>query len=102
MQSKLFPRCLLTCWLWLPLLVFVSPVQAEQLVTVLVAYHSVSGHTEKMAQAVAEGVQSVPGTRVRVERVEKVTAEVLFSADTKTRSVCVSPMSSKLCPRELD
>ena len=81
MQSKLFPRCLLTCWLWLPLLVFVSPVQAEQLVTVLVAYHSVSGHTEKMAQAVAEGVQSVPGTRVRVERVERVTAEVLFSAD---------------------
>ena len=58
-----------------------SPVQAERMVHVLVAYHSLSGNTEKMAQAVAEGVKSVPGTRVRVERVEKVTADVLFSSD---------------------
>ena len=56
-------------------------VQAEPTVTVLVAYHSVSGHTENMAQAVAEGVRSVPGTRVRVERVQEVTADALFSAD---------------------
>ena len=56
-------------------------VQAEPTVTVLVAYHSVSGHTENMAQAVAEGVRSVPGTRVRVERVHEVTADALFSAD---------------------
>lgn len=58
-----------------------QPVQADPTVTVLVAYHSVSGHTENMAQAVAEGVRSVPGTRVRVERVRNVTADALFSAD---------------------
>ena len=58
-----------------------QPVQAEPTVTVLVAYHSVSGHTENMAQAVAEGVRSVPGTWVRVERVRNVTADALFSAD---------------------
>ena len=58
-----------------------QPVQAEPTVTVLVAYHSVSGHTKNMAQAVAEGVRSVPGTRVRVERVRNVTADALFSAD---------------------
>ncbi|MDA0738307.1 MAG: NAD(P)H-dependent oxidoreductase [Nitrospirae bacterium] len=81
MQSKLFFKQLFACCVWLILVAVVSPVQAEQFVTVLVAYHSVSGHTEKMAHAVAEGVQSVPGTRVRVERVEKVTAEVLFTAD---------------------
>ncbi len=81
MQSKFFFRQLFACCVWLILFAVVSPVQAEPSVTVLVAYHSVSGHTEKMAHAVAEGVQSVPGTRVRVERVEKVTAEVLFAAD---------------------
>ena len=58
-----------------------QPVRAERVVKVLVAYHSVSGHTETMARAVAEGVQSVPGTRVQVERVGKVTADTLFSAD---------------------
>lgn len=65
----------------LALVVFIQPVRAEQEVKVLVAYHSVSGHTETMARAVAEGVRSVPGTRVQVERVEKVTAEALFAAD---------------------
>jgi len=58
-----------------------SSVQAEQPVRVLVAFHSLSGNTEKMAQAVAEGARSVPETRVRVERVEKITADVLFSSD---------------------
>ena len=65
----------------LVLVVLSQPVWAEQGVTVLVAYHSVSGHTETMARAVAEGVQAVPGTRVHVERVGTVTAETLFSAD---------------------
>jgi len=81
MQLKLFMRGLLACVLWMIPVGIIPPVQAEQVVTVLVAYHSVSGHTEKMAHAVAEGVQSVSGTRVRVKRVEKVTAEVLFTAD---------------------
>ncbi len=53
----------------------------DQAVTVLVAYHSVSGHTEKMAEAVVQGANSVPGTEVRLKRVGQVTAEDLFSSD---------------------
>src|SRR5258707_15701516 len=33
-------------------------------VNVLVAYHSVTGNTEKMAQGVAEGAKEVPGANV--------------------------------------
>jgi len=50
-------------------------------VKVLVAYHSQSGNTERMAEAVAEGTKSVPGTIVVLKRVGQVTADDLFSAD---------------------
>lgn len=50
-------------------------------VKVLVAYHSLSGNTERMAEAVADGVKSVAGTEVLLKRVGKVTADDLFSAD---------------------
>ncbi len=36
---------------------------------VLVLYYSAYGHVERMAQAVAEGARSVPGTDVSVKRV---------------------------------
>jgi len=52
-----------------------------ELVTVLVTYHSLSGNTEKMAQGVAEGVKTVPGTRVVLKRVGEVTGHDLFSSD---------------------
>ncbi len=51
------------------------------LVKVLVAYHSLSGNTERMAEAVVEGAKSVSGTEVLLKRVGKVTADDLFSAD---------------------
>jgi NAD(P)H dehydrogenase (quinone) len=51
------------------------------LVKVLVAYHSLSGNTERMAEAVAEGIKTVPGTQVQLKRVGQVTADDLFSAD---------------------
>ncbi|HJR76749.1 MAG TPA: NAD(P)H-dependent oxidoreductase [Nitrospiraceae bacterium] len=50
-------------------------------VQVLVAYHSVSGNTEKMAEAVAAGARTVPGAQVLVKRVGQVTADELFAAD---------------------
>lgn len=50
-------------------------------VTILVAYHSATGHTEKMAQGVVEGARSLPGTRVLLKRVGDVVADDLFSAD---------------------
>ena len=50
-------------------------------VKVLVTYHSLSGNTERMAEAVADGARSVPGTEVVLKRVGQVTADDLFSSD---------------------
>jgi NAD(P)H dehydrogenase (quinone) len=50
-------------------------------VRVLVTYHSLTGNTERMAEAVVEGAKSVPGTVVVLKRVGQVTAEDLFSSD---------------------
>lgn len=54
---------------------------APDSVTVLVTYHSLSGSTEKMARAVAEGAKAVPGARVVLKRVGEVTGPDLFSSD---------------------
>ncbi|HSA60875.1 MAG TPA: NAD(P)H-dependent oxidoreductase [Nitrospiraceae bacterium] len=51
------------------------------LVKVLVTYHSLSGNTERMAEAVVDGAKTVPGTEVLLKRVGQVTAEDLFSSD---------------------
>jgi NAD(P)H dehydrogenase (quinone) len=56
-------------------------VAHAQSVSVLVAYHSGTGNTEKMAQGVAEGAKSVPGSSVSVQRVGEVSADDLLSAD---------------------
>ncbi len=53
----------------------------EPSITVLVAYHSMGGHTEKMALGVLEGAKGVSGTKVLLKRVGQVTADELFSAD---------------------
>jgi NAD(P)H dehydrogenase (quinone) len=50
-------------------------------VMVLVAYHSASGNTEKMAQAVAEGAKAVAGTKVVLKRVGDVATDDLLSSD---------------------
>ena len=55
--------------------------QAPAAIKVLVAYHSMSGNTERMAEAVVEGAKSRPGTTVVLKRVGQVTADDLFSSD---------------------
>ncbi len=50
-------------------------------IKVLVAYHSLSGNTEKMAQAVSEGARGVAGAQVTMKRVGQVTGEELLGAD---------------------
>ena len=47
----------------------------------LIAYHSVSGNTAKMAQAVADGATSVSGIKVVLKKVMDVTVEDLTAAD---------------------
>lgn len=73
----------LTCLLSLALCCLsLLPAWADEpSITVLVAYHSVGGHTEKMAQGIQEGAKGVPGTKVLLRRVGQVTGEELFSAD---------------------
>jgi NAD(P)H dehydrogenase (quinone) len=58
-----------------------SAAEVPASVTVLVAYHSVTGNTEKMAQGVVEGAARIPGTRVVLKRVGDVAAGDLLSAD---------------------
>jgi NAD(P)H dehydrogenase (quinone) len=61
-----------------------SPSQAQDhtgQANVLIAYHSVTGNTEKMAQGVAEGAKSVLGISIILKRVSEVTADDLLSSD---------------------
>lgn len=55
--------------------------EQAQPVKVLVTYHSLSGNTERMAEAVVDGAKTVSGTEVLLKRVGQVTAEDLFSSD---------------------
>jgi NAD(P)H dehydrogenase (quinone) len=50
-------------------------------IKILVTYHSLSGNTERMAEAVAAGAKSISGTQIVLKRVGQVTAVDLFSAD---------------------
>lgn len=50
-------------------------------IKILVTYHSLSGNTERMADAVVAGAKSVSGTQVVLKRVGHVTADDLLSAD---------------------
>lgn len=66
------------------LLCMTSHVWAQEApvsIKVLVAYHSTSGNTERMAEAVVDGARMAPGTHVVLKRVGQVTADDLFSAD---------------------
>jgi NAD(P)H dehydrogenase (quinone) len=53
----------------------------RQPVRVLVAYDSLTGNTEQMAQAVAEGAKRVGGVTVTLKRVAEVSKEDLEKAD---------------------
>lgn len=55
--------------------------EAPLSIQILVTYHSLSGNTERMAEAVVHGAKTVPGTHVVLKRVGQVTAEDLFAAD---------------------
>jgi NAD(P)H dehydrogenase (quinone) len=48
---------------------------------ILVLYHSATGHTQLMADLVAEGARSITQTDVRLKNVEQATAEDLLWCD---------------------
>ena len=49
--------------------------------TLLVVYHSMTGGTEQMAQAAAEGARDEPGVQVRILRAPQAQPEDVLSAD---------------------
>src|SRR5699024_5309830 len=60
-------------------------LRGKVMTKVLVLYHSMYGHVETMANAVAEGARSVAGVEVTVKRVpETMDAEVFKNAGGKT------------------
>ncbi len=71
----------LVTWFWLALTVVAWGAEPSPVIKVLVAYHSVTGNTEKMAQGVVDGAREVPGTSAVIKRVGQVTRDDLFSAD---------------------
>ncbi len=50
-------------------------------VRILVAYHTLRGTTEQMAQGVARGAKTVPGVSVMLKKVQDVTKDDLVAAD---------------------
>src|ERR1035437_4866290 len=50
-------------------------------VRILIAYHSRTGNTEKMAGAVREGAASVAGVEIVLRKVADVTSEDIVKAD---------------------
>lgn len=64
---------------------------------VLVLYHSMYGHVETMANAVAEGARSVAGVEVTVKRVpETMDAEVFKNAGGKTEQAAAVATPAEL------
>ena len=78
-------RAYVPCLLFLTILLnpgeFYAAQEQGPPLSVLIAYHSLSGYTEKMAEEVAQGAKSVSGTRVVLKRVGDVTGPDLFSSD---------------------
>lgn len=56
-------------------------VPAQTPPRILIAYYSEQGHTEAMAQAVAEGARSVQGISVKLVTVEQATREDVIGSD---------------------
>jgi len=53
----------------------------ELMAKILIVYHSQTGRTRKMAEAVAEGAKSIEGVEVISKKAAEATAEDLLSAD---------------------
>jgi len=68
-----------TCLLLFNILVITSTVFAQT--NVLITYHSESGNTERMAEAVAEGARSIEGVNVMLLPVNQTQESDLLQAD---------------------
>ncbi len=62
-------------------LLAVSAAAAAPPVRILIAYHSETGNTEKLADAVREGIASVPGVQAILRKVAGASAGDILAAD---------------------
>ncbi len=53
-----------------------------RLLQILIVYHSRTGHTRKMALAVAEGARAVRGVSVVLKKIDETTNDDLLKADS--------------------
>jgi NAD(P)H dehydrogenase (quinone) len=58
-----------------------SLIEGDYVAKVLIVYDSQTGHTEKMAYAVGEGVKQVRGIGTEVKKVDKTSLDDLVGAD---------------------
>ena len=58
-----------------------TPVETADTVRVLVVYHTLTGNTEALAEAVAEGARGVPGVEAVVKPVDEVGNDDLEACD---------------------
>jgi NAD(P)H dehydrogenase (quinone) len=65
---------------WLPFLFAFFPGPAEAQPTILVAYDSRTGNTERLARAIEEGISEVDGVRAVVKRSSDVREEDIVSS----------------------
>lgn len=80
-MRKLSGRVALCAVAWILAVQPVLSAEPTSGITVLVAYYSLTGNTEKMARGVTQGVRSVNEAVAVLKRVEDVTADDLFSSD---------------------
>lgn len=66
--------------LFLPLLFLSQMLFAQEKPLIVIAYYSQSGHTEQMAEAIAEGAQSVEGVDVKLLTLDQVKTADLLAA----------------------
>ncbi len=59
----------------------IESVRVDSMAKILVMYHTFSGNTEQMANAIAEGARAVGGVEVAVKRVSDITLEEFTAAD---------------------
>lgn len=62
-------------------ILFLIPLQVLAQKNILVAYHSETGNTRQMAEAVADGARSVPGVSVMLKLTAEVSESDLIRAD---------------------
>lgn len=63
------------------MIVMIESVGVDSMAKILVMYHTFSGNTEQMANAIAEGARGVGGAEVDVKMVSDVTLDEFAAAD---------------------